>query len=1363
MGTIRGLGSAIAELDRQVLEIRSDASPARRYRLSELADVPSLVLLGEPGSGKTTVLHQLAREAGTTVVTVRALLAEPERLATSTMFVDALDQSRSDETADDRIDRLGVVLRERAVSRWRLSCRVEDWRGPGDLQAFVPAGDDAPRVVQLLPLDLAEAASVLRAFGHRAPGTFLLQAQDRGAAAFLESPLMLRLLHAAVGEHEEWPTTRAELFERAVGQLAAEHDPARSQGRTRRAGTKAILDAGGMVSLLMLTAGAEALWRSSVPPPPEEAPYLLLVEDCGLDPNVLDDLIDSALVRGEGIRFALAHRTIAEWLAGRVLAMAVTGDGERAAFPLGRALALVADVHGKAPTELRGLHAWFAVHLQRSGREADACRLLEADPVSSLFYGDVASLDTSSRRRLFEALDADDPFFGVQAPYDSAVGGLAGEDLAADFQRVLDGETRDDHRSWIVLEALAGGVPIPSLASSLETIVVDEERPEHQRRRAIQARLRAASDPNADARRLFDALGSLPLSHEREGLRAALLVERTDGMRDTHAIVDVLVAYGEAGYDRSLSRLHPLAERLGEEPRPEVLDALAALPSLPWRHGSASLESRAILTALFVHALEAMPTLAAPRLLRWIEALAPDAHAALEPEAVGAVARWLDRGPEREIVLFGALRARDGLGHGRLENAYRAVTGRPVSNAIMAHLMRAANSALDPNDARALLNIAVEVLDGAFEPPLTESFWRLHGRLLGDRRHEALLERLVACPIPAYRQKALARAERERLAVRYRRRRRSRTLRRHGLRRLRDGRLAGPVAQAAVRYLKADGAARSLPGLEAVKERYADDVTEAIVDRWGTLARNGLGAFGPAEFGTEVGNGKTRWGDDLSALAGLHRLLERGDIDDPCAVPPIVLLCALYGRTWISMEADRMTLERFVVAGLADSAEARGSLKTFWLAALEAGATRLPGVYLLLSQEDQLSPFGDLALSLLADRPDLPPVALRETISLVRAAGRGAELSALVTTVLGTALAGEQRDVWLELGVHIDPFGVRDELRRTVDVERLTEVLVGDTRSGGFASLANEDAAAALEREVLVIECLAPHVEPDEKRDDDGVVTDAVLRQDGVRRALQRLGADGSREARMRTRALLDDERLVSWRSHIRHALARQDAVRRDAAFRRPSAAQVRKALDGGPPLNAEDLRAIAGEELIRLGATLHTGATMWWKAFWNTDRHGKVTADADEFGPKIENECRNRILERFGDALERYGIRIVMPEGARGEGTRADMLVFSATGSNVPFEIKRHDHPRLWVAASEQLQGYASAPGADGRGLYLVLWFGSAWRSTPKHPKGQRAPRSAVELQTQLDAVLPESIRSTTDVIVFDIEPPSSSVRCTS
>jgi hypothetical protein len=131
--------------------------------------------------------------------------------------------------------------------------------------------------------------------------------------------------------------------------------------------------------------------------------------------------------------------------------------------------------------------------------------------------------------------------------------------------------------------------------------------------------------------------------------------------------------------------------------------------------------------------------------------------------------------------------------------------------------------------------------------------------------------------------------------------------------------------------------------------------------------------------------------------------------------------------------------------------------------------------------------------------------------------------------------------------------------------------------------------------------------------------------------------------------------------------------------------------------------------------------------------------------------------LDRLRDRLKKYGIAAAVPEARRGEETRADMLVLTGSGRNLPIEAKRHFHPDIWVAASTQLQDYTADPGADGFGIYLVFRFGNDASPTPARPDGSVGPILADELETMLVDDLSQELQARTDVIVFDVSDPEA------
>ena len=292
------------------------------------------------------------------------------------------------------------------------------------------------------------------------------------------------------------------------------------------------------------------------------------------------------------------------------------------------------------------------------------------------------------------------------------------------------------------------------------------------------------------------------------------------------------------------------------------------------------------------------------------------------------------------------------------------------------------------------------------------------------------------------------------------------------------------------------------------------------------------------------------------------------------------------------------------------------------------------------------------------------------------------------------------------------------------------------------------DGANRAARQAALIRALAPKTHPESSRPSSGRVLQRYRKSDAVHLALRDLAANPDPAVGRLLLECLADHKFNAWRPNLQHALAQHMRILRDTSFRPPSSRMVLDALAGKAPANAADLRAIVVEELQRLGRELRTDPTSPWRFYWNTDQYGKP-AEA-----KIENLCRDITLSIVTERLKPYSIQASMPEVLRGLDTRADVMILTGAGRNLPVEAKRHYHSDLWTAGSTQLQGYAAAEGADGNGVLLIFWFGLDW-SPPPARAGHQAPANAGELQKLLAEDLPPGIRERTDIIVLDVSRP--------
>lgn len=642
-------------IDRRVRILGSDPRKGEITTISKIRDRVGYVLLGEPGIGKSTVFASEARHDGVGVLTVRALVHGFAGDEGSPLYLDGLDEYRVDGAERDKIYHVAKLLRELKPTRWRLSCRAEDWRKDADLSALeLASGSETLLVAQLLPLLEVETLEVLASLGERDPKFFVAKALQVGAGGLLESPLSIKLLRTVVSTDGEWPTSRYSLFEQATRQYSFEQNSLLQRGS--RASSKDILQAADRLSLLMLTTGARGIWRSNAPPPNEAEGEFVPANSTDLSPELVDDTLDTPMFTGgEGERFEYMHRTVAEFLAARGLADAVRGSQVRAAIPLGRALSLLSGPNGAVLSELRGVHAWLAAHLAVGGHALLAREVVETDPIGALAYGDASVLDHPTREALLEGIDRNDPYFlgAVTLDESTALGGLAKPDMTSAFLTVLD-TPAETHKLALVLSVLEQGPKLEKVGDRLRKIALDPERPEWQRTRALRIWLGECLDRAAGRLEMLEAMSHERPSVIRETIRAKLISDR-DGPIDVSEIKSLLGDFARSERDNVIMRLQPLSKRLASEPIPTLFDEpiSAWLPDENARRQSH--EVSRVLDAALSAAINADDGSNPERVWRWTLNVREDNWEQLEDKSAAAINRWIAVSDDREQRLFDAV------------------------------------------------------------------------------------------------------------------------------------------------------------------------------------------------------------------------------------------------------------------------------------------------------------------------------------------------------------------------------------------------------------------------------------------------------------------------------------------------------------------------------------------------------------------------------------------------------------------------------------------------------------------------------------------------------------------------------------
>lgn len=1325
-----------APLDRRV--VVENASERSIRPLSELRESAYVVLLGEPGAGKSTSLRHEAAAEGGELVTCREVMSGLRLSGSSTAYVDALDEFRSGGSGKDKILQLATAISTSSIGRWRLTCRAEDWRYAADVSALRRAANNEPIIVaHLLPLDEREAQSILNALGATNPRKFVAEAHSRGAGAFLQNPLSLRLLHSVVTPNGNWPTTRFELFDKAVWALAHEHDPERTKDHLPSA--EAIVEAASAICFYLLASGAKALWHSNSLPPGSGSSEFVRIPALQLEPDLASSTLDTALFRGEGFAFQPCHRVVAEFLAARFLAARVVGTADTAAFPLRRAIALITAKDQKAPTELRGLYAWYSAHLQKHGDPTGARQLIERDAATVLAYGDAAVFDVAGRRAMLVNLDKEDPFFLSSQDEATVLGGLAGDDLAGDFIAILDSEIRS-HLQLTVLRALAEGPPVAATLRKLREIAATPERPDWMRERAAEIFTSKSNDKMAARHAVLKDLAACEPDRSQLAIRARILGGMPPDklpIQEFRQLLSDFNAFSALSQDRGethvLGTLMPLVDALRQSPREEFFDRPLVLEI---NENTLDVEVRSLLSQGLEAAIDATPDLLAKRLLAWIRNVGELPSDKPQSGVVEAIQRWIDLDAKhRDLALFIAL-----LEEGDSEDDpwmvsyhYRSVSEREPSERMINDLIEfAKDEAKGPRRKRLLKVAAYTARNGSHWPALRHT---IVSTLEQEGRFKGFIKSLQSDPNARWKAREAKRKAKEAEDTKTARLEKISELS-PKLTEISSGAASQlGVLRWAANHYRNTIIRREQPPLTTVIKYSNEEIAAAIAEGCIQFAINADVQFGVDDLGSAEAQNSS-YHDEFVIAAGLHQALVHGRESRLDACPLIVALVGLRSN-YFSRDNDP-SIASWAAKRLAqDPKEGTELLLRYWHAALDAGED-----YLSAIQHINTELASGCLRRLLVERPNLPEQALRQALSACAPVLTSSELVDVARrAVISHHLESRQRDIWNYVALVLMPSETEDQLSD----HQLQAALLAPNREirDAFAEL------CPLPDEIdrMRVGIHGKSVPADE---DDWMRSASVSRT--IRTAIQRLSASKAPTAGEILNSLTPRVHQ-SWKPHIAHAAAEHARRSRDEIYVSPSVGDLMKAVSNGPPASPTDLAAVVLEELERYRRTLRTSNVMPWKRFWNTDKYGATTQ------PQIENEDRDRLLELLGPRFERYGIAASLPEAQRGENTRADVLLLSHAGKNLPIEAKRHNNAELWSAASDQLAGYASDEGAHGYGIYLVFWFGKEIR-IPARSDGKATPDSAEELERMLSDDLSPDLREKLTVIVLDVSRPESMVK---
>jgi hypothetical protein len=487
-------GQMIGTLSRR-LRVRDDGTGQGREIDSTFAEFETedaIILLGDPGMGKTTFFRDAAKANYTTV---RNFLIDPHAAAGEALFLDALDEYRTIASGQDATAEVAKALCALKKPQFRLSCRAADWFGSVD-QEVLRAASASGRVVvlELRPLSHDE---ILHAVQGIVPDSaaFLDEAESAGLGELLGNPQTLELVARAWGTNKK-PQNKFEAYEIGISELLKETNVHHVTRGVTSPDHSNLRQAASAAASTLLLSNSVGIARTE---PAEGNGYVRLPVVPYPNRNDLDAVLRRRLfISPEVDRFEPIHRTIAEFLAAEDLSKRIANNS----LPIDRVMALICGVDGRPVSSLRGLFAWLMCKI---GHLAEG--YVERDPYGVVTYGDASVLPPNAQCAIWAGLrELRDPWFLTNEDDRGSFHNLANLNTAKIIHELLQDPVTGVHLKIAALEAIANSTENIGLNAIIRDMVLEKHDNTWLRATALRAFARSVQNDWAPLEALDDEL-----------------------------------------------------------------------------------------------------------------------------------------------------------------------------------------------------------------------------------------------------------------------------------------------------------------------------------------------------------------------------------------------------------------------------------------------------------------------------------------------------------------------------------------------------------------------------------------------------------------------------------------------------------------------------------------------------------------------------------------------------------------------------------------------------------------------------------------------------------------------------------------
>jgi hypothetical protein len=1301
-----------------------------------------IVVLGDAGMGKTTLLEEIGNELGYKFVHARRLVRshDPSKLLgdATTFVIDALDELAI-QAEGDAVDAVLASLERAGFPSFILSCRVADWRSATSTQAVGDIYGNDPLELFLEPISRDEARCLLsNDVGDQRVDIVLSHFEKSGLAGLFGNPQTLKLIRA-VASSENLPASKAALFELSVRKMWAEHSQKRANSSLSRLNESAALDAAGSAFSSLILTGKRAVSRSPVLEIDQDdlpiAEVSMLASKDDLD-AVLGSRLLTSNVEGDPDRFSYTHRSVGEFLAARWLARRADTDRKR------RRLLKLFHEYGLVPASLRGVHAWLAQDARL------ARQVIAADPLGVVEYGDTDNLSDQQARALLDALfelgDRDPRYYDFDKTH--SLRGIAKPSLCTEIKDLIISRSTPISLRAMLLHSVSGSSVATLLSETLEEMVLDPDVTFYERRIAGDA-LADLSQGGVDWTRLLAELHDLA---DESSLRLA--VELLPGIgfsgpTDTQ-IVELIVAFSglsicafprkERG--RIVGVLLGLEKKLPDDRIEPVLDILAEYLNALLGSGSDRFDISDAINVVYA-LTERRLTLGSVdplKLWKWLSSIG-DCRG-FRDDSQKAISDWLKKNNDarRRIQRFALLEEAGSktvwMRGWRLNDQLNGLY--PNEGDIVALL-----DCLDPlaeaqgDRWRDLVRLCPH------DEERGQSVRKAAAPFGIEKDGQKFLEQLANPEVPEWQIKQEQR-ERKRKEEKQKSWAEHRAKFTEHIDDLRGGRY-GEVINPAKAYLNLfSDMGGDVPAHKRIEEWLGRELQEAAFRGFEAYVSKEESTPTADEISESYAESK-RWDAAyIYVAAAAERVRNNRPLDDLSDDRLLAILLEIR----LTHILDHAKIDHVSEVVEQEVKNRPGLWEAFWRLRvepqLEAQKEHVDGLYEIARGTNCDDMAIDLACEWLERFPNMTHRAETELIDSLIAAGKLGFLKKYVDERRTSNINDDERcSDWDAVAFLVDYEAVQESLS---DTRREDPDFLWHLRSrlgrrhdeGSPVPLS----AAQLSWIISRFRKMWPNVpHPSGATRGDVNPWDAT---EYLGALINRLGGLTSDEAVTELRALRDapDD---SYTDYLKSTFAEQAQKVVEENYVSPTLADLESVLSDGAPKSMDQLQAVVLEEIMEAQCKIRSHPVDWYKDFFAEDI------------PKNEEDCRDTLLKMLGDYP--YGI-LCEPEGHLADDKRADIRC-TIDRLMLPIEVKGQWHKDLWHAADTQLDRlYSNDWRAERKGIYLVFWFGPdvPQNKKLKTPTGDvKLPKSAEELRTALIEKSDMAKKGNVEIFVMNLARP--------